>query len=246
MQPLLTMPERFDDELTASLVRVAADPAQVRSLHEILGSFCHQSRNLLNSVKLTLYLASRVRPCGTAGSWSSVEQRYRAVEAIFDRLQSICRPMVLTPLRASFAALVDDRRTAWISTMALRGRTLTFAPPAEDVVGEFDPIRLGEGLDAFVAWRAEVVPNGQPAHLAWCEEQGQFRLDWEESASGARTVGDRVDSSTSLALPFLTRVISAHGGTLELGDGDGSRLTIRWPLTLPSGCRSGGQVSASP
>src|SRR4051812_10760623 len=47
------------NRLTSSLCRIAADPAQVGTLYEILGGYCHQCRNTLNSLKLSLYLARR-------------------------------------------------------------------------------------------------------------------------------------------------------------------------------------------
>ena len=47
------------DGLTPLLCRIVSDPAQLESLHEVLGGFCHQSRNLLNSLKLSIYLATK-------------------------------------------------------------------------------------------------------------------------------------------------------------------------------------------
>src|SRR5262245_63205500 len=48
-----------DDALTGSLFRVATDASMVVALHDVLGSFCHECRNTLNSLKLSLYLAKR-------------------------------------------------------------------------------------------------------------------------------------------------------------------------------------------
>jgi hypothetical protein len=225
--------QRTVDELITSLVRIAADPKQVSSLHEILGSFCHQCRNLLNSLKLSLYLARRDQRAAVDDSWNVIEPRYRAVEQFYDRLQLICRPMALVPLRTSLASLLDDRYPSWAEWMAEHDRRLEWNPPEAPTIGEFDPIRLGEGLDAFVAWRAQAGAPGEPARLSWREEDQRFRLDWDESGAPHSRHGDACGECTgSFALPLLARVVSVHGGTIDVDFREGLHLRIQWPLIL--------------
>src|SRR5437660_1654591 len=108
---------------TDVLVRMAQDPAQVAWLHGIIGPYCHQSRNLLNGLKIGLYIARRkdddpvTGVCPRHGShWDELDRAYRAVEERLDRLQSLCRPLELAPVRLPLSLLMEERRGRWIDT----------------------------------------------------------------------------------------------------------------------------------
>lgn len=222
------------NELTTSLFRIATDPVQTESLHKLLGAFCHQCRNVLNSMKLSLYLAKREHPPASPNFWSEFEPGYLAVEQFYDRLQAICRPMALTPIKASLELLIDDRRNAWVSAMGERQRSLAIVAPPEPAIGQFDPVRLGEGLDVFIHWRARVGPSNTPAELSWSCADGRFLLEWIEQGGGPTISSESQDGGPAvLSLPFLARVISAHGGTLDLNFTQGLHLRIQWPVDLP-------------
>lgn len=229
--------ERVED-LASSLARVASDPQMVRALHELLGGYCHQCRNTLNSLKLSLYLARRDASSASLPIWSDLEPRYQRVEQSFDRLQTICRPMSLIPIRATLEMLLDERRASWTEMMAARGRVLEFVAPSEAIPGEFDPIRLLEGLDAFVRWRAEVGEPGQAATLEWGADPARFELCWTEPRACGFDPSDASDGGAdALALPLLARVIAEHGGTFRLDLGKGLRLEAAWPRILRSARR---------
>src|SRR4051812_17962977 len=74
---------------TDVLISIIQDPERVRGLHGLLGPYCHQSRNLLNGLKIGLYIArSKDRSCGDrpeGGSpWDELDRLYQAVEQRFD------------------------------------------------------------------------------------------------------------------------------------------------------------------
>lgn len=222
-----------EDDLARSLIGVASSPSKVRALHDILGGFCHQCRNTLNSLKLSLYLAKRDASHVASPLWGDLDQRYKEVELVFDRLQAICRPLTLTPIRASLSLVMEERGPLWIEAMAARNRTLILVPPKTPDVGDFDPVRLPECLSTFILWRAEVGEFGQPAQLGWGIYEDQFLVEWDEpSAVGIGGSGASSDRSDPLALPLLARVLSAHGGTMTLNSHDGLHLRVSWPLTV--------------
>jgi len=219
------------DQLAEALVNVVSDPTKVRALHELLGGFCHQCRNSLNTIKLSLYLAQRVATEPADLDWRPLDEGYREVETIFDRLHTLCRPMTLTLIRAPLSLIFEDRGPTWQNAMSARDAKLTVMSPSDDepVVGEFDPIRLAQGLDAFVVWRSELVPFGQPATLRWGVRDDRFTIDWHEPDVPSRPGSDPSDS---LALPLLARIIAAHGGALALDHRNGFHLGANWPLTV--------------
>lgn len=223
--------EQTQGDLAGSLFRIAANPEMVTELHQIMGGFCHQCRNTLNSLRLSLYLANRDSSAATIPAWSDLESHYRSVERMFDRLQTICRPMRLTPIRASLSLVIDQHWAEWVAAMGATGGLLERIAPAGPDVGDFDPIRLAEGLDAFVRWRAREGTPGQRAELRWVVSDGRFALLWSESGSSAGAAcEDGLERADSLALPLLARVISAHGGTLDLSLRNGLHLGASWPV----------------
>jgi hypothetical protein len=241
------------DPLRLVLARVVSDPEQTRYLHKILGPFCHESRNILNGLKMSLYLAVR---CGEvpAVTWDAMERRYVAVEQIIDRVHQICRPAPLYPVRLPLDLLFKDHVSCWSRVLAAAGRRLAFEPPAEPVVAAFDPNRLELALDDLVRWRAACGRRGTVAKLGWATERGSAVIRWTEcdapegapvlepsaQRGGRRQPGltdadpdparEGPDLLDLFALPFVTRVLAAHGGTVESSDQDGWQLHMRWPL----------------
>ncbi len=215
----------------ASWLRIVSDPVKAGSLHGLLRGFCHDCRNDLNSLKLSLYLARRGAEGSDPSIWDEFEPRYRAVECLFERLQAIYWPMVPETVRLPLELLVEERRPGWVESLSRNGRALGLDPPEAPTVGDFDPIRLGQGLDAFVSWRAAVGERGRPARLRWGAEAGQFHLVWSEPGARALEARDAADDQREpLALPLLARIVSAHRGAVEVTSDDGLQVHLRWPL----------------
>jgi hypothetical protein len=217
------------------LAQLVCDPEQASALHALLGPFCHRSRNLLNSVRLSLYLAQhqaeRVRD--SAWNWVELERMYREVEQVFDRLQTICRPMSLAPVRMSLALLMEDRRKGWVERFAARGRVLELDCAGRSDVGDYDPQCLGVALDALIDWRAEAGPAGAGARLRWGAHRGRFHVEWIERGSSAGRSSQREYAGPEpLALPLLGRVVAAHGGTLKQLASAGRHLKFSWPQVV--------------
>jgi hypothetical protein len=239
--------QRAGEGLAEELTRIVGDPDRVAALHQILGPFCHQSRNILNSLKISLYLAHRKdtpekSATGEIRVWEDVEERYRVVEGLYDRLQMMWRPLTLTLVSMSLSLLLEDRRRAWVADFAAHGRGLDMRLAGKADAGEYDPHWLGLALDAFVAWRASAGERGREAELRWSTRGGQFHLEWLEPPSpsnpstapvtgeGAPAAATRAsDRPEPLALPYLSRVIAAHGGILELLEPAGCHLRLCWP-----------------
>jgi hypothetical protein len=236
--------------LSCSTLSTVENPKRMGELREMLSSFNHRCRNSLNGIKMSLYLLKREEGGPISGSLGELERSYQQLELLFDRLQVIYRPLTLTPVRSPLGRFFDERLPCWRSCFSVRGRTLDLARPAEDLPGDFDPMYLGLGLDAFVAWRAEAgQPNGKPI-LSWRIVDGSFEFRWEEwrPANGPRaherSKGQSQSSGSdeqidSLAHPLLKRIVAAHGGSVETKCDPAFVTTIRWPrfqLCQPATC----------
>ncbi len=210
------------------MLRAASDPSQCAGLYELLGTYCHQFRNALNSLKLGLYLAKRGAGCDRPAAWSTLDPPYVALERLLDRLQAIVRPMRLTLVRVPLGMLIDDRRVRWTELLAANGRALECRASSNDEPVAFDPYQLGLALDALAEWRAAAGPAGVSVILRWGIEGSNSELEWFEPAATAGESFTR--QSDELALPLLGRVTSAHGGALSVDTRDGLRIGLRWPL----------------
>jgi hypothetical protein len=226
--------------LSGSILRLVDDPAQIDCLRQMLRTFSHRCRNSLNGIKMSLYLLKREHPLPMLDCWDELERTYQAIECLFDRLQFIYRPLSMTMVQCPFGQFVAQHLPAWRSWFAANGRTLEIGPPAQEALGDFDPMHLGQGLDAFVAWRAERGHTAGTAHLSWAIEQGFFDINWTETAPSTDCAGqDSIvrasselqssDSVDPLALPVLARIVQAHGGQLEQARGPSFGIRLRWP-----------------
>jgi hypothetical protein len=170
---------------------------------------------------------------------------YQEMEVLFDRLQLIYRPLSLTVVRSPLGRLIEERLPTWRSWLGRQGRTLELTRPPVDLPGDFDPMHLGMGLDAFIGSRAEAGRPLWKTRLSWGIADGSFEVQWEESlpANGSRvhkhengrTEGSRPeDKSDSLAHPLLKRIVAAHGGFVETAVDPAFVVKLRWPRFQPS------------
>jgi len=225
------MPERSQDlDLSSVLMAIAQDPVLRHDLDQILGDYCHQCRNRLNSLKLSIYLVKRQSLGKIPEAWRSLESDYQTLEAQFERIQTICRPICLSLVTIGLNLLFEDRHESWSKIMAECGRELEIHQPDGRSVARFDVHHLGTALDAVVAWRAEQGSRVAKTCLRWWVEAGQAYVKWIEPLAPDQT--DKPISfrpETAWTLPTLTRVVAEHGGDLKIDDRNGWVLTLSWP-----------------
>ncbi len=210
------------------LWRMVSDPIGVAALYRHLGEFCHEFRNRLNSLQLCLYLANPDSE-DEVGPWGQAEAAYRDVLGQVERLQEICRPMQLDVMRFPLGLLMADFATAWERRFSARGLGLRARPPADDVEGDFDPMRLARGLEAVGAWRLASATPGTEVEIAWGGRGDVMWVEWSESGSGHAAVRRDSGPSGLLALGLAARVVAEQGGRLTIDEGPGLAISLRWP-----------------
>jgi hypothetical protein len=218
------------DDLTGHFLRIATDRRGSCDLAQTLRGFFHDARNRLNSLKIGLYLAHRAASPPHRRVWEELDQSYRGLELLVDRLQTLCRPLDLTPIEGDLRPWLEERREHWSSLLGAAGRTLEWAPPPAPAVGRFDPMRLIKGLEALVAWRACEEGRGKAVRIAWGADSTRLRLEWSEEGPGVdEPLEGRDGRSVSMVLPILAQLMTALGGGLEVAKRGGLVVRLEWP-----------------
>ena len=225
----MMLPGTTDQLLGEQLLRIARNPDLRQVIYERLREYCHQCRNRLNSLKLSLYLAMKQSPSPGPEPWLDVDRQYQDLERRVERVQALCRPLTLSRVTLGLDLLIDDRRETWTRIMSSKGRGLDFVPPAERAVASFDVERLVQVLDLLVAWRSAEPAAAGPAKLRWWVESGYAHIAWEEATSSPPTVGPQAEDGATWTLPLIARVALAHGGDLQVAADRGWRLEVSWP-----------------
>ncbi len=217
-------------ELRRALMDVIQSPSLRHELDRYLGDFCHQCRNRLNSLKLSIYLAKRQSNHRLNGAWKILESEYQALENQIDRIHTICRPPALTRVLLDLDLLIDDRRASWASLLDRSGSLVEFRRGGGDATVSYDVNQLGAALDALVTWRAEQGGRQTSVVIHWWVDTQDAHISWQEicPAEPELSAGHRSESS-SWNLPLLIRVVAAHGGRVEVNETCGWRVLISWP-----------------
>jgi signal transduction histidine kinase len=219
------------DDLTGHFLQIATDRGQGPDLARTLRGFFHDVRNRLNSLKIGLYVARRGASPTQGKVWEELDLSYRGLEQLVDRLQTICRPLQLTPVSGDLGHWLEERRAYWTSRLGASGRRLDWAPPPGPAVGWFDPMRMIQGVDALTAWRAGEGGSDDPVRLAWGSDSSRFHIEWsEDGPSVAEPLEGRDGRAVSMALPLLAHIMTAHGGTVAVSKRPGLVVRLAWPL----------------
>jgi hypothetical protein len=223
------------DDLTGHFLRIATDSEGSRDLAQTLRGFFHDARNRLNSLKIGLYLARRAACPPQRRVWEELDHSYRGLEQLVDRLQTLCRPMDLSPVTADVRTWLEERRDLWCSQLGAVGRALEWGPSPTPAVGRFDPMWLIKGLDALVAWRATKEGCDKSARITWGADSTQLHIEWsEEGPSVDGPLEGRDGRSVSMVLPILARIMTAHGGSLAVSQRGGLVVRLAWPAGDPA------------
>jgi hypothetical protein len=214
----------MDDRLENLLLEVARDPELREEVYQHLRQYCHECRNHLNSLKLSLYLAIKRTASPTPPAWAEVERSYQNLETRIEQIHFLCRPIQLSRVTLALDLLMEDRRSFWVGRMADQGGGLVLEPPPVRAVASFDVDSLGRVFDSLVGWRATVGPGGRSAVLRWWIKDEVAHLEWDEPDADPSP-----GESSAWTLPMLARIIVAHGGDCRVESERGWRLKVFWP-----------------
>ena len=220
----------MDFELSRALLDLIRSLPLRHELDRQLGDFCHQCRNRLNSLKLSIYLAKRQSSNRLNGAWKLLEADYQTLEDQIDRVHKICRPPALARLVLDLDLLIDDRRPTWARLLCWPGRHIDFRREGTERKASYDVDQLGAALDSFVTWRAEQGGELNNVSIRWWVDETNAHISWHET--GPLNLGQQASSVSKYStwsLPLLVGVVGAHGGQLEIDETSGWKLSLCWP-----------------
>ena len=225
------------DMTAGPLLKIAGDSELTKHLHKVIGTYCHQVRNQLNSIKLSLYFAKRVATAVDHSRWNELDSHYLDLERWLDRLQLVCRPLQLQTFPLPFGLLIEERRESWTEAARQNGGSLLIQPVEPILNVAVDLGRLGQALDDLADWRFPSAPPNTTFQLDWKQEGGFLVFLWKEKwdrpaiePDDPIPVNRSQLSREGLTLPLILRMVSLHGGTMNCSSDVGWELSIRLPM----------------
>jgi len=222
---------------------------------EFLAVLSHELRNPLAPIRNALSILERSDPSAThAGNARAVIGRQvvhmtRLVDDLLDvtriargKIELQTAPIDLTALLARAA---DDHR----NLLQARGQQFEAAFPNQPVVVIGDETRLAQVVGNLVQNAAKFTPSGGRVRLALRTDADHAWIDvvdtglgidpavqdeiFEPFSQGKQSLA-RTEGGLGLGLALVKGIVDMHGGAVSVhsdGAGQGSRFTVRLPLT---------------
>lgn len=232
--------------------RVALQNEKLAAIGRLAAGIAHEVRNPLGVIRAS---ASMVRE-----HFSPEEEAHRACEFIreeIDRLNSLItslltfsRPAELRLQPVLIEQVID--RALQLTNEELQRRGITVVRESENtsLTVTADPDLIAQVIFGLVGNAAEAIVEQGIVILRTLSEHGQVVVEVVDTGPGVSPAdAERIfepffttkSSGTGLGLPMAARVVRAHGGLIEIvqgqgagKDGVGARFRVRLPIAGPA------------
>ena len=224
----------------------ARERAEMAELGQLAAEMAHEFKRPLAAIRAALDMFDQEYRLDAGGRavMGSVNDQIERLTGTMQDLFSLAQPQTLDAHPTSLTDVVDDALVEFAGQPGAE-RIEVDRVYQDDVQVLADPRRLRQAVTNLMMNALEAMPDGGRLTLSVRREGGDGVVSVGDTGPGipedlretiflpfhtTKTAG------TGLGLPLVARVVSSHGGSIELDSvpGTGSTFTIRLPLHAPS------------
>jgi len=240
---LLEQERRETQRVETKLERVRdrlVQQTRLSTIGQVVASIAHELRNPLAVIKNARFYLSRRAPADEP-KWAEyldiIEQEVHAADCIIVDLLDISRAK--EPSRQEID-IVELARTAFDRATGVEGIRIDVRVPREPFRILADPDQMRQVLGNLITNSVQAMDGPGSIVIEVLDREGNVLINFEDDGPGIPPgVADRIfeplfttrAKGTGLGLPICRQIIERHGGTIEVGesDGTGARFTIHLP-----------------
>jgi signal transduction histidine kinase len=231
--------QRVESELERVRDRLVRQ-TRLSTIGQVVASIAHELRNPLAVIQnARFYLARRVST--DEPKWAEyldiIEQEVHAADRIIVDLLEMSRAK--EPSRQEID-IVELARTAFDRATGVEGVRIDVRVPREPFRVLADPDQMRQVLGNLITNSVQAMDGPGNIVIEVLDREGDVQIIFEDDGPGIPPgLADRVfeplfttrAKGTGLGLPICRQIIERHGGTIEMGesDGTGARFTIHLP-----------------
>lgn len=219
-------------DLSLLLLNQLSFPRSLEVLQRFLDRYLHRARNRLNTIRLALYMARRSLGRDHA-DLAPMEAAYEDLQKFLEHFQRFTLPLELTLVEGPLERFLSTQVAEFQSRCMLDRERLPYIeldPDPRVRPRKFDPNRLGPALLEYLQSVAADPMRSDSIRLR-TEHRGPDLIvtTSSESTSEPPPVPDQPTLASKLAIPWLARVVTAHGADFAYHPEPGIEWRIRWP-----------------
>lgn len=233
--------------------RRAADAERLAAIGTAVAAVAHESRGALQRIRSRVDLIRMMHKddAGLLQDLDSIDNASALLQLLFEELRQFSAPVVI---KKSLCGLRELVQQAWRSVKCCGAHPdaeMNF--PDDDIQCCINGVRMeqvmrnlfdnavaagGDSARVEVDWKIEVVDDEPVVVIAVRDNGPGFTPD--QRASAFEPFFTTKGHGTGLGLSICRRIVEAHGGTIEIEDGDGCGAVIA--VRLPGQLCDAGEV----